>query len=159
MMHDGIRDYWLRYLQRLPGRVYAILDAARGARTTAPRDVLIPELPDVSPFVVAPTARELRELVFAGWGNAWGIFATSTYSRDLVVAHAQQLLHSQLASGERVLFRFYDPRVLRAVAPACSSAERDELLGPFEHLVIEAHAPTAALDVTREPPAAVGVAA
>ncbi len=55
MMHDGIRDYWLRYLRRLPGCVYAILDAARGPRVASAirgcvaREALIPELPDHSP--------------------------------------------------------------------------------------------------------------
>ena len=39
--------------------------------------------------------------------------------------------------GERVYFRFYDPRVLRVYLPTCSSSELKGVFGPVGRFVVE----------------------
>lgn len=164
-LHDGIRDYWFRYLRRQPHRVYAVLDAARDPRVgRLVRDCmtyepLIVELPDVSPYLVEATSRDLERLVYKTWGEGTGIFVTSSASRQTVVDHLQSLLEVQTAYGEHVLFRFYDPRVLRAFVPVCTRDEIDELLGPLDRMLVEARLPTSALEVTHVERQPIGVAA
>ena len=40
--------------------------------------------------------------------------------------------------GVRMLFRFYDPRVLRTYLPTCVSDELNQVFGPVEYFVTEA---------------------
>lgn len=166
MMHDGIRDYWTRYLERQPLGVYAVLDAARDpgvlkliSRVGGAEPLFAePELADVSPYVVAIASAQLARVVGAMWSKSWGVFATSSYPLPAVHGHLRRLSTAQTPAGER-MFRFYDPRILRAIAPVCTNDELDELLGPLDRFIVEARSPTAAVEITRLRPHAVGVAA
>jgi hypothetical protein len=44
--------------------------------------------------------------------------------------HLRTLLVVKSWSGERMLFRYYDPRVLRAYLPTCTSDELRTVFGP-----------------------------
>ncbi|HEY2399507.1 MAG TPA: S1 RNA-binding domain-containing protein, partial [Steroidobacteraceae bacterium] len=41
--------------------------------------------------------------------------------------------------GKRLLFRFYDPRVLRPFLPSCEAGQMREMFGPVEHFAVEAN--------------------
>lgn len=153
----GIRDYWVRYLARQNHQVFAVLDAARDPK-------VIPMvgdsggyaslfegegLADVAPYLVEVRADRLARLIHASWGRAWGVILTSGYPLRTVLPHLQRLLEVTTADGSPYLFRFYDPRVLRAVVPVCTADELDELLGPIDRYVIEARKLSAAIEVAR----------
>jgi hypothetical protein len=158
----GVRDYWVRYLARQLAPVYAVLDAARdpGMLHTL-RDLGAdslfddPELADVAPHVV----RASDTIVGKAWGRAWGVFAISTRPMSEIRTHFARLLDARTEDGARYLFRFYDPRVLRAVIPVCTPDEVAGLLGPIERFVIEARQPAAGYAVTRAGTTELGVPA
>ena len=48
-------------------------------------------------------------------------------------------------------FRFWDPRVLRAMVPAMPPDEADAFFGPCERIIVEAEKPAMALEFSRTP--------
>ena len=48
-------------------------------------------------------------------------------------------------------FRFWDPRVLRALVPAMPQEEADQFFGPCERIIVEAEKPAMALEFSRTP--------
>jgi hypothetical protein len=48
-------------------------------------------------------------------------------------------------------FRFWDPRVLRAIVPSMPSEEADAFFGPCERIIVEAEKPAMALEFSRTP--------
>ena len=159
----GLRDYWIHYLRRQSSALYAVLDAARAPRIESLARRLgsyaslfdgdeAEALHDVAPYLVAlaPTHWLFDELIAEAWGNAWGVFLTSRAPLMHVRAHLQALMHAETEAGERYLFRFYDPRVMRAIVPVCRPDELDELFGPIERFIVESRAPTWAWELSRE---------
>jgi Domain of unknown function (DUF4123) len=166
MIDVGLRDYWIHYLRRQPHALYAVLDAARAPRALSIARQLGTSLFDgdeaealceVAPYVVAlaPSHWLFNELIGEAWGNAWGIFLTSRAPLAHVRAHLQRLMYVEPGR----MFRFYDPRVLRAIVPVCTSDELDELFGPIERFIVESRTPTWAWEFSRDARAQIGVAA
>lgn len=131
-------------LRAQPGRLFAVLDVARDERIR----VLLRESParhrslldgwqgDVvgegAPHLVElgpPHPELVSDLVVEGWGAAWGVFISAPDGRELeaVRRHLRKFLMVELR-GDKVYFRFYDPRVLQTFVPTCTPAERREFL-------------------------------
>jgi len=101
---------------------------------------LAPALARVAPYVVrlprsSPASRALLD---RAWGDSWGVFFRSTASMDALHRHFRRMLRVQDERGVRMLFRFYDPRVLRAYLPTCVASELNQVFGPVEYFVTEA---------------------
>lgn len=79
------------------------------------------------------------------WGDAWGVWARSDASFDDVQRHMRRFLRVQGDDGRRMLFRWYDPRVLRVYLPSCTPDERRIFHGPVRAYVTEGHAPRSAM--------------
>jgi hypothetical protein len=47
----------------------------------------------------------------------------------------------KLPSGERVYFRFYDPRVMRVFLPACTPEDTTQFFGPIQNYLVEDRTP------------------
>jgi hypothetical protein len=128
------------------GNLYAILDAARdpeiyrGLRLLSASEPVLSlyqgpaarELAGVAPYIVS---LGVTDLVFDwiwnnGWGASWGIFFWSLVSLDTLRAHFRRLTIVRGPDGQRMLFRFYDPRVMRTFAPGCDADQARELFGP-----------------------------
>lgn len=72
----------------------------------------------------------LPVLVEEGWGDAWGIYLTSSRPlREVRQRLRRSLIVRDEETGKRLFFRFYDPRVLRVFWPTCSPRQRSEMLG------------------------------
>ncbi|MFT3698829.1 MAG: DUF4123 domain-containing protein [Kofleriaceae bacterium] len=157
LVDSGVVDYWVRYLARQPHHVFAVIDPARDPSllkkfTCEP---IVPELGAFGPHVTVAN----DELVTRAWGNASAIFAVCSYPMTALVQHCARLFESQLETGEEIYFRFYDPRVLRAVARVCDEDERLELLGPVHSFLVEDRVATYAHDISRAGITGVGVPA
>ncbi|HEY8376063.1 MAG TPA: immunity protein Tsi6 family protein [Nannocystis sp.] len=144
--------------RRDAGTLYAVLDAARSTRALQ----LIAEsvdpyaslydgergraLDDVAPYLVhlRRDSRLLEHLVTEGWGDAWGLYLESRADFDVVRRHLRRFLMVEV-EGERrrLLFRFYDPRVMRTFAGGLTDEERGQLLEHLEAILY----PGAAQDV------------
>lgn len=133
--------------------VYAIVDAAQDARlagwlaATGLEQAclfagnLSPALRAVSPHLVhlAPEVEFTRKLFECGWGRNWFVLCIAPPSVTLAQLrrHCRTLLRVRDESDRKFLFRFYDPRVLRAYLPTCTRAELDLCFGPIDILACE----------------------
>jgi hypothetical protein len=135
------------------GYLYAILDAARdpaiyqGLRRLSQSDQVASlyqgptarELAGVAPYLVSlGTSNRVFDWIWSnGWGEAWGIFFWSLVSMETLRDHFRRLTMVRGPEGQRMLFRFYDPRVLRVFAPICDADQVKELFGPVARYMIE----------------------
>jgi hypothetical protein len=134
--------------------LYALLDAARDEQVLdlleksgeeyeclyegAPAE----ELAVVAPYLVRlpPQSKLLDTLVREGWGKSWGVYLTSQQPLKEVRKHFRHFLKVE-SEGEEYLFRFYDPRVLRAFLPVCNAEETRQFFGPVDCYLMETFEP------------------
>jgi hypothetical protein len=130
--------------------VWAILDAARDERIYPALRMSKLEylclysgnLPEVlqraAPYIVelAPGYSFTRPLLEMGWGHSWGVFLRIEDARNLR-HHLRGFLRVQDESGRMLVFRYYDPRVLRAYLPTCEPNELRTVFGPISSFVTE----------------------
>ncbi len=155
----------LELLDQDAGGLWAVLDAARDERVLE----LIGEsslsfrslydgtqgeqLGSVAPYLVElpPGEDLLRILVEESWGDSWGVFlrCSSVDLRELR-RHLRRFLRVRDEAGKTLIFRWYDPRVLRAFLPACTADEARQLFGPVEAFMIEGWEGEAFLRIDRD---------
>ena len=141
-----------------PG-AYAILDAIRDSRIPAFLDASGERYMPLDPsgrlpvFVVAPVpqGRLLDVLVKDGWGRGWGFFCISAYSMEEICTHLRNYLTMYNGAGRPMTFRFWDPRVLRALAPALPPEEAADFFGPISRIVVEGETPEVAMELALTP--------
>ena len=132
-------------------RVFAILDSAaipdlrmRLYEMSPPhyclyRGKLEPDLAEVMPYVVGL----LPGSPFAGWllsesfGKNWGIFAHCRHSIKEMRKHFREIFTVYDEQGNPMIFRFYDPRVLRSFLPTCEGDELKSFFGKVETFYLE----------------------
>jgi hypothetical protein len=78
-----------------------------------------------------------RTLLRRAWGKSWGVFATSDAAMHRLRRHLRTLLLVQDWRGKQLLFRYYDPRVLRVYIPTCRPDELKLLFGPIKQFFAE----------------------
>jgi hypothetical protein len=138
-----------------PPKVWAVLDAARDPgvlrwlRASGLECASLysgpvpPELEAVAPYLVRLLRREpaTRELIESAWGNSWGIFLSADLMIEPLRRHLRHFLRVQDETGRKLLFRFYDPRVLRVYLPVCNAHELWLFFGAIEQFMIEGDDP------------------
>jgi hypothetical protein len=144
-------------------RVYVLLDGAsipnlldrlygdkRPEFECLHRGELEPDMAEVAPYLVAlDRGSEFAEWVMAqGWGNHWGIFAVSQSDLRALHFHLRTLTMVYSPEGKPMLFRYYDPRVLRTFLPTCVPEQIRQMFGPVARFVAEGESPAAALTFT-----------
>src|SRR5437899_12429872 len=79
------------------------------------RGELEPDMATVAPYLVRLEAEgKFTELVLGeGWGAHWGIFVVSPATLRTLRDHFRAFHAVELPDQRTVLFRYYDPRVLR----------------------------------------------
>jgi len=130
-----------------PGeQVFAILDTSRDSRIRAflessgEKHTSLDSSAQPLAFLVALPAesRLVHVLIKDGWGQGWGCYVTSKADLEHVRAHFAKFVTLRASSGEALTFRFWDPRLIRALVPAMSPQEAADFLGPCERIVVEA---------------------
>jgi hypothetical protein len=96
------------------------------------------ELERVSPQLVelVPGNRLVERFLDEGWGRSWGCLLRVDDASNLR-PHLRRFLKVRDESGRRLLFRFYDPRVLRNYLPTCTPSELRLFFGPLQAWFIE----------------------
>lgn len=151
-MNDALRKAVVQTLWPANGResVWAVLDCARDPRIYVAliesrvefRCLYSGRLPRalemVSPHLVEllPSNRLTARWLDEGWGKAWGMFMQVGDASDLR-HHLRKFLKVQDEQGRRLLFRYYDPRVLRAYLPTCRTDELRQVFGPVSRFLAE----------------------
>lgn len=100
---------------------------------------LVPELARAAAYLVRLEPGDpFTEWVLAeGWLRHWGIFARSRRDIRLVRNHLRDLLMVDDPDGNRLYFRYYDPRVLRLYLPTCTEEEKKIVFGPIREFLCE----------------------
>jgi hypothetical protein len=124
--------------------LFAVVDTARDPRLyelvhTALGPVclfagqLAPAIRKTAPYLVP--LHNAEELLNAwrkdGCGQSWGIFLRSSRETPSVRRHLRNFLLAKLPDDQEVLFRWWDPRVLRIYLPTC---EDDDLMSWFKEV-------------------------
>jgi hypothetical protein len=149
----------LRTLYREGENVFAVLDPMRDARIPAFLDASgepFTPLDDgyrIAAYVVQlpPEARLLDVLIKDGWSRGWGFYCTSTGILSDVCTHFKNYVTLYTAGGLPMTYRFWDPRVLRACAPAFLPQEALDFFGPLSRLVVEGEKPEMAMEYSLGP--------
>jgi hypothetical protein len=87
---------------------------------------------DVAPYLVRVDNPLLDWIHNSLCNEPWGIFAIAEAAIGDLSNHFRKFLVVEKPDGEKAYFRFYDPRILRALLPACTSDELNQFYGPIE---------------------------
>lgn len=131
-------------------KTWVILDGARDERIVRAVDRsyqekcclfagnISPQLKSVAPYLVRfDRGDDLTDYVLEnGWGNAWGVFFSSSASLETLRKHFRKFLRVTDESGRRLLFRYYDPRVLSVYLPTCNNEELTTIFAPIERFIL-----------------------
>lgn len=79
-------------------------------------------------------------------GNSFGIFFQYDGAMKAVRHHLRKLLTVRDPSGRKLLFRYYDPRVLRVFLPTCDSTELNQVYGPIKTYWTEGDEPNSLIE-------------
>jgi hypothetical protein len=139
-------------IQRLEGGdLYMLLDPARNPDVLLKLDQL--GLP-MMPIFYREVSKELRPVVpylttcYAdsplvswlaehGWGQGWGTIMLSSAPASEMCRHLCPLMCVQLENGQKAIFRYWDPRVLREFLPACHEDQMLAVFGPINRFLLE----------------------
>lgn len=135
---------------RVAWHVYAVLDGARDPRVRRaveqsglPYACLyagaLPEVMlEIAPWLVklTPDAPLNAELLDVGWRESWGIFVLANASLEELRRHFRRFLKVRDEAGRSMIFRFYDPRVMRVYLPTCNAGELAFVFGPVSMFVM-----------------------
>jgi len=137
---------------RASGALYAVIDAARSERALELMEEAVDDhaslfegaagrgMDQVAPYLVhfAAGSELLDRLLAEGWGDAFGIYLASSVGPKLVRRHWRRfLIVTADPTGERLYFRYYDPRVLRAFLPIATPRQASELHADLEAIFYE----------------------
>lgn len=103
------------------------------------RGELPPDMAEVAPYLVhlQINAEFTTWVTSEGWGKHWGIFALSSADLRSLRQHFRGFLTVYDPNTRPMLFRYYDPRVLRSYLPTCNSEELAAIFGPVDSYLVE----------------------
>jgi len=148
------------------GRVFAILDGARNRQVFAavdaahlertclysvnlrwPGEELPWKLIGAAPYLVEmeKDADLTSFVILNGWQDHWGIFCRSHSGLKQLRRHFRDLLVVTDHLNRRLMFRYYDPRVIRAYLPTCRIDELRTFFGPVDELIVPGKEPCTAI--------------
>ena len=106
---------------------------------------LKPDMAAVAPYLVRlEPGKEFTELILReGWGVHWGIFVVSSSDLRTLRDHFREFHKVELPDQRTVIFRYYDPRVLRIFLPVCNETELTLFFGPVTSFILEGETPEA----------------
>jgi hypothetical protein len=131
--------------------IYMLADGARDERVVAELDAsglpvrclfdgkLHPALAAAAPYIVEldVDAPATLGLLSRAWGQAWGLFVTASVPLEALRRHFRRFLRVADEGGRQLLFRYYDPRVLRVYLPTCTVTELEVVFGPVASFLVE----------------------
>jgi hypothetical protein len=109
------------------------------------RGALAPDMATVAPYLVRlePGDKFSDWILTEGWGVHWGVFFHSAAVLRPLRDHFREFHTVELPDQRTVLFRYYDPRVLRTFLPVCNAAELTTFFGPVQTFILEDPIPDA----------------
>jgi Domain of unknown function (DUF4123) len=107
-------------------------------------------LAHVSPYLLSLREDQPESHWFAeaGFGQSWGLFIIAPIGFDELRRHLRKFNIVYRENGTPLVFRFYDPRVLRRFLPTCTPDELGRFFGPIESFLTETEEADALLHFT-----------
>ena len=126
---DGARDQQIWWMVEKISLLHSCLYAG----------TLSPQLERCAPYLVQLECDESQtmRLLNRGWGNSWGILMRTGMSMHALRDHWRRLLLVRGPGGKQLVFRYYDPRVMRVFLPSCSPSQLKEVFGSIERIMTE----------------------
>jgi hypothetical protein len=165
-MRQGIAALLERHLWPDGDRrdLWAVLDGARDRRvfrflinsyldyTCLYAGTLHPDLEIAAPYLVRLEQGDkyTNGLLEQAWGNSWGVLLRCPTTIESLRRHLRTFLVVRGPGGERLVFRYYDPRVLRVYLPTCFPDELRTVYGPIRTFWTEANGGNALHEFTWE---------
>jgi hypothetical protein len=125
---DGARDERIYPALRRSGLDYLCLFSGR----------MSPAVEAAAPYLVeiAPGYKFTPRLIEMSWGRSWGVYLRIADASTLR-PHLRRFLRVRDEAGRILLFRYYDPRVLRVYLPTCRKDELQTVFGPVSSYLLE----------------------
>ena len=103
---------------------------------------LPPDMAQVAPYLVKlEPAQEYAALLYQAWGSHWGFCLSSTADLRTLRDHFREFHKVELPDQRSVIFRYYDPRVLKIFLPVCNPLELTQFFGPAQSFIVEGESP------------------
>lgn len=101
---------------------------------------LSPRMAQVAPRIVRleQGSRFANAFYELGWNRAWGVVLRSKASLMNVRKHLRTLAYARTEDGKKLIFRYYDARVLRVFLPTCDAHQLSQMFGPIDAFVLDA---------------------
>ena len=137
------RDVWMILDGARDPRIFPMLLECHLEYACLYAGPLHPALEVAAPYLVQLDYdyKDTHRFIRTAWGNSWGVFLKSDASLRRIRAHLRSLLIVRDQQGSRLVFRYYDPRVLRIYLPTCTATELDTVFGPIESFTLEDESP------------------
>lgn len=141
------RDIWMIVDAARDRRIYSELVNSHFTYTCLYSGNLPYELEVAAPHLVQLEYEDkyTRALLEKAWGNSWGVFLRSGTRMEALRRHLRTFLMVKSWRGQQLLFRYYDPRVLRVYLPTCASDELKTVYGPVEQFWTESESASSLL--------------
>jgi len=142
------REVWMIVDAARDSRVFSMLLDSHLEYSCLYSGPLQPELELAAPYLVQLDydSRATRRLIQQAWGNNWGVFLRSDARLESLRRHLRGLLVVRDTRGNRLVFRYYDPRVLRPYLPTCTADELRTVFGPIQCFWVEEEDPLLAVE-------------
>jgi Domain of unknown function (DUF4123) len=97
------------------------------------------DLQVVAPYLVQLSYddKKTRKFISMAWNNSWGVFVKCDARLEVLRRHLRSFLLVRDESGNNLMFRYYDPRILRIYLPTCRVGELETVFGPIERFLME----------------------
>jgi hypothetical protein len=151
-MSEGLRAARTALWPAPPARLYAVIDAARDpAIHPALRDIAgiddvaslydgdaATALSDVAPYLVAldPDGAAFDWLWHDPIRRGYAVYVVTEADFAALRAHLRRLTRVRTEDGSVLVFRFYDPLVLRVFLPSCDAEQLAIFFGPIERIIL-----------------------
>jgi hypothetical protein len=134
------RDIWMIADAARDRRIFRMLLESHFDHSCLYSGPLPPALETAAPYLIQLEFedRYTRRLIEHAWGNSWGVFLRSNTRMDKLRRHLRSFLVVRDPKGQSLVFRYYDPRVLRVYLPTCTREELRTVYGPIECFWTEA---------------------
>jgi hypothetical protein len=130
---------------------FAVLDGARIEKLASTLEMhgaqaecllagkLEPSVARTAPYVLRleRDASFTTWLLERGWAKSYGIFVRAPLELNELRRHLKRFLVVAGPDGQRLFFRFYDPRVLRLYLPTLNAEETAQIFGPVRAYAME----------------------
>ena len=152
-----LSQFWPEGDNRQTTQIFAVLDGARDQRIEplirgSGQDYhclysgpLSPRLAAAAPYLVTLPSSHISPFTAGflelAWGQSWGIFVETAASLSELRRHFRRFLRVRDEEGKFLVFRWYDPRVLRVYLPTCNAGELWQIFGPVRLYLLEGEDP------------------